>query len=117
MDVALLSAAAGKSFNYFGMLAAKDYWFDSAVKRILTNFVMNLIPITRKSKNRSDSFSFEDTITLCREFMNLGKRNLVIFPEGSRGIPGEIKPFRKGAAQFSEELDVPIVPSFYSWLT
>ena len=30
MDVALLSVASKKSFNYFGMLAAKDYWFDSS---------------------------------------------------------------------------------------
>ena len=112
MDVALISAATGKSFNYFGMLAAKDYWFDSTIKRVLVNFIMNLVPIARKTKNESDSFAFEDTITLCREFMNLGQRNLVIFPEGSRGIPGEITPFRKGAAQFSGELNVPIVPVF-----
>lgn len=112
MDVALLSAAAGKSFNYFGMLAAKDYWFDSTLKRVLINFVMNLIPIARKSKDQSDDFPFENTITLCKAFMNQGKRNLVIFPEGSRGIPGDIRPFRKGAALFSTELNFPIVPVF-----
>jgi len=56
MDVALLSAAAGKSFNYFGMLAAKDYWFDSNIKRVLTNFVMNLVPIARKSEEQTIDF-------------------------------------------------------------
>ena len=59
MDVALISAAAGKSFNYFGMLAAKDYWFDSTIKRTLTNFVMNLVPIARKTEERNG-----DTFTL-----------------------------------------------------
>ena len=71
MDVALISAAAGKSFNYFGMLAAKDYWFDSTLKRVLTNFIMNLIPIARKKTSQADDFTFENTIELCRAFMNL----------------------------------------------
>ena len=34
MDVALISSAAGKSFNHFGMLAAIDYWFDSKIKNV-----------------------------------------------------------------------------------
>lgn len=112
MDVALLSTAAGKSFNHFGMLAAKDYWFDNALKRVSVNFIMNLIPIARRSAQNKDNFPFENTIALCKAFMNLGKRNLVIFPEGSRGEPNVIRPFRKGAAVFSTELNVPIVPVF-----
>ena len=112
MDVALISAATGKSFNYFGMLAAKDYWFDSSIKRVLTNFIMNLIPIARKTGKSDDSFTFENTIELCRAFMNQGTRNLVIFPEGSRGEPNVMRPFRKGAARFSVNLNAPIVPIF-----
>ena len=49
MDVAILSVASGRGFNDFGMLAAKDYWFDSWVKRFVVNIVMNLIPIDRKA--------------------------------------------------------------------
>ena len=64
MDVALISSAAGKSFNHFGMLAAIDYWFDSRIKKILTNFVMNLIPIARKSSANDGSISFQHTIAL-----------------------------------------------------
>ena len=102
MDVALISAAAGKSFNYFGMLAAKDYWFDNTIKRLLTNFVMNLVPIARKTEDSDgDPFTFNDTIELCRAFMDQGGRNLVIFPEGSRGEPNVMRPFRKGAARFA----------------
>ena len=112
MDVALISSAAGKSFNHFGMLAAIDYWFDSRIKKILTNFVMNLIPIARKSSAKDGSISFQDTIALCRRFMDYGNRNIVIFPEGSRGEPDKIKPFRNGAARFSLALNKPIVPLF-----
>ena len=112
MDVALISSAAGKSFNHFGMLAAIDYWFDSRIKKILTNFVMNLIPIARKSSAKDGSISFQDTIALCSRFMDYGNRNIVIFPEGSRGEPDKIKPFRNGAARFSLALNKPIVPIF-----
>jgi len=112
MDVALISSAAGKSFNHFGMLAAIDYWFDSRIKKILTNFVMNLIPIARKSSAKDKSISFQDTIALCKSFMDYGNRNIVIFPEGSRGEPDKIKPFRNGAARFSLALNKPIVPIF-----
>ena len=112
MDVALISSAAGKSFNHFGMLAAIDYWFDSRTKKILTNFVMNLIPIARKTSAKDDSISFQDTIALCKSFMDYGNRNIVIFPEGSRGEPDKIKPFRNGAARFSLALNKPIVPIF-----
>lgn len=112
MDVALISSAAGKSFNHFGMLAAIDYWFDSRIKKILTNFVMNLIPIARKSSIKDGSISFQDTIALCKRFMDYGNRNIVIFPEGSRGEPDKIKPFRNGAARFSLALNKPIVPIF-----
>jgi len=112
MDVALISSAAGKSFNHFGMLAAIDYWFDSRIKKILTNFVMNLIPIARKTSAKDGSISFQDTIALCKSFMDYGNRNIIIFPEGSRGEPNQIKPFRTGAARFSLALNKPIVPIF-----
>jgi len=112
MDVALISSAVGKSFNHFGMLAAIDYWFDSRIKKILTNFVMNLIPIARKTSAKDNSISFQDTIALCKSFMDYGNRNIVIFPEGSRGEPDQIKPFRNGAARFSLALNKPIVPVF-----
>tara|TARA_Y100000590_G_scaffold357254_1_gene412001 strand:+ start:381 stop:1112 length:732 start_codon:yes stop_codon:yes gene_type:complete len=130
MDVALLSAAAGKSFNHFGMLAAKDYWFDSWVKLTLVNTVMNLIPIDRKIDGIRE-FPIEDTLKLCNSFMDFSKRNLVIFPEGTRGTPGVILPFQKGPAIFSLKLKKPILPAvifgshkiwpkekiFFSWPT
>jgi 1-acyl-sn-glycerol-3-phosphate acyltransferase len=110
MDVALLSASAQKSFNHFGMLAAKDYWFDSWFKRNLINTVMNLIPIDRKIDGVR-SFPIKDTLTLCKSFMSYNKRCLIFFPEGTRGKPGEITPFKRGASTFSINLNKPIVPA------
>jgi long-chain acyl-CoA synthetase len=41
--------------------------------------------------------------------LRLGKV-LVLFPEGERSIDGEIKPFRRGAAILSAQMQAPIVP-------
>ena len=110
MDVALLSVAAQKSFNYFGMLAAKDYWFDSWIKRHLVNTVMNLIPIDRKVDGIR-KFPIHDTLTLSKTFMDYQHRNLIFFPEGTRGNPGEMQPFKKGVASFALHLNTPILPA------
>jgi len=110
MDVALLAVAAKKNFNHFGMLAARDYWFESWIKRISVNTVMNLIPVDRKSSDNK-KLSIQDTEKLCNSFMNFEKRNLILFPEGTRGEPGKMLPFKKGAASFSINLNKPILPA------
>ena len=110
MDVAVLAASAKKNFNHFGMLAARDYWFDSWIKRTLVNTVMNLVPVDRKS-SKIRKLSIDDTIRRCRSFMDYGQRSLIMFPEGTRGEPGKILPFKKGAATFSIKLDKPILPA------
>ena len=111
MDVALLSISSGKGFNQFGMLAAKDYWFDSKLRQFFINAFMNLIPIDRKS-NGIRELAINDTLTLCDAFMKKGNNNIIMFPEGTRGVPGEICSFKKGVASFSASLKVPIVPAF-----
>ena len=109
MDVALLSAAAQKSFNYFGMLAAKDYWFDSWIKRHLVNTVMNLIPIDRKVDGIR-KFPIQDTLTLSKTFMDYQHRNLIFFPEGTRVPHGEVRPLQSGFAGLYKMLGLPVVP-------
>ena len=110
MDVALLAVATKKDFNDFGMLAARDYWFESWVKRVSVNIVMNLIPVDRAS-NKDKELSIKDSEDLCSAFMNYEQRNLILFPEGTRGNPGELLPFKKGAARFALNLNKPILPA------
>ena len=110
MDVALLAVAAKKDFNHFGMLAARDYWFDSFLKRVAVNTIMNLIPVDRKSSEEK-KLSIKESEFLCSAFMDYGQRNLILFPEGTRGEPGKMLPFKKGAATFSLNLDKPILPA------
>ena len=110
LDVALLSVSTKKSYNQIAMLAAKDYFFDSWLRRVSINMVMNLIPVDRKVNGVRD-FPINDTLALVRAFMDYEKRNLIMFPEGTRGRPGKILPFRMGTAKFSIYLDKPILPA------
>ena len=110
MDVAVLAVSAERSFNHFGMVAARDFWVDSWIKRISVNTVMNLIPVDRGS-SEDRKLSTQDTLSLCNSFMDYEQRNLILFPEGTRGNPGEILPFKKGAASFAVKLNKPILPA------
>ena len=110
LDVALLSVSTKKNYNQMAMLAAKDYFFDSWIRRISINMVMNLIPVDRKI-NGIRNFSIENTLILCKAFMDFEKRNLIMFPEGTRGKPGELLPFHLGTAKFSIHLNKPILPA------
>ena len=93
------------------MLAAKDYWFDTSWKHRVGNTLMNLIPIGRHELTGSPS-TLEDTIKQCKAFIEVENRALVMFPEGTRGVPGRMQRFRKGPAIFAMHLNVPIVPVF-----
>ena len=110
LDVALLSVSTQKNYNQIAMLAAKDYFFDSWFRRVSINMVMNLIPVDRKIDG-ARKFSIESTLALVKAFMDYEKRNLIMYPEGTRGKPGEMLPFHLGTARFSIHLNKPILPA------
>ena len=110
LDVIALSLSAKKNFNNIGMLAAKDYWFDSLLRRNIMKPVMNLIPLGRKSDSGKD-ITFEETLLLSNGFMEIDKRCIIIFPEGTRGEPDVIKRFRKGPARLAIGINKPILPA------
>ena len=60
MDVAILAVSVDKDFNHFGMLAARDYWFDNWIRRTSINLVMNLIPIERYNKDSERELTIKD---------------------------------------------------------
>ena len=110
LDVISLSLAAKKNFNDIGMLAAKDYWFDNSFRRNIMKPVMNLIPIGRRSSEGRD-ISFDDTLELSKGFMNVNKRCIIIFPEGTRGEPDVLIRFKKGPARLAIGTGEKILPA------
>ncbi len=111
MDVVILMVSRQASFNQFGMIAARDYWFDSKIKKYLTSVIMTLIPVDRSPKSER-KISTDDTINLCKMFISKDNRNIILFPEGTRSLDGNLNPFKKGATSFAIKLGIPIVPVY-----
>jgi len=86
-------------------VAAYDYFSRSRIVLGVVSFLFQPVWITR-GDTRSDPLEG------MRERLRQG-RNIVVFPEGTRGAPGELAPFQRGVGQLATEFrDVPIVPVF-----
>jgi 1-acyl-sn-glycerol-3-phosphate acyltransferase len=59
--------------------------------------------------DKSGPKKIQETIEQARHTLIDGT-SLVVFPEGSRTFNGKMKPFKKGAFQLADELQLPIVP-------
>tara|TARA_B000000437_G_scaffold92201_1_gene66838 strand:+ start:22 stop:543 length:522 start_codon:yes stop_codon:yes gene_type:complete len=108
MDSAALMYAGGLGFNQFGMVAAQDYFFENKKRKNSLPLLMNLIPADRKSNRQS----IARLMVACREFLQPGNRAIIIYPEGTRSLDGEIREFKKGPAMIATELNIPIVPAY-----
>lgn len=108
MDSVALMAATGLRFDRFGHLAASDYFFRNAFVYRWFAAMVQLIPIRRSGGGAS----LAQTIALCRRFLGGRGRALIIFPEGTRSVTGEMAPFKRGISVIATELELPIVPAY-----
>lgn len=107
IDSTMLMSAIGFSFKNIGLIAAKDYFFDTS-HRFYIHYLMNLVPIARGTGSRA----IKDTIIACRTFLLQGGQALIIYPEGTRSLTGDIAKFKEGASILAHELDIPMVPAY-----
>ncbi len=96
------------AFNRFGMVAAKDYFFDNPWRNKIVNSLMNLIPIDRKVSR----LSLAENISACKHFVESGQRHLILYPEGTRSMTDEIQPFKRGPAMMALKLAMPLIPVY-----
>ncbi len=108
MDSTVLMAASERPFHQFGMVAARDYFYGKRNWRTLIHKFMNLIPVDRKSNRKA----LMENLALCRAFISIDNRNLIIYPEGTRSLTGDMQSLKHGAAMLSVELDLPIIPVY-----
>jgi 1-acyl-sn-glycerol-3-phosphate acyltransferase len=86
-------------------VAALDYFGKTKVLFRLAQFLFQPIWIVRGDRET-------DPLEGMRERLRQG-HSIIIFPEGTRGEPGVVAPFRTGVGRLAEEFrDVPIVPVF-----
>lgn len=106
LDGPAIIAAHGKPLTTIYSLAARDYFFDHPLKGWLYANLFNLIPCKRRG-------SFRDCLPICQAIMAQNK-TILIFPEGTRSLTGDLQIFKSGLGFLALELGVPIVPAYIS---
>lgn len=108
MDSVVLALASGATLDQFCFLAAKDYYFDDNNLQIqFYKNMLNLVPFDR----RVSLSAIKKNIALCRSCIEQNK-NLIVFPEGTRSMDGQIQPFKTGVAMLAAALDIPVIPAY-----
>lgn len=106
LDAVCLSAALPiKSINRTFSVAAKDYFFSSFCKSIFSSIFVNALPFDRQHKHK-------ESLELCADVLNVSDQVLIMFPEGTRSLTGEIHPFRPGIGFLVAGTDRLVVPAY-----
>jgi len=87
--------------NRVRTIAAKDY-FAEGIKGFFAEKIFNTVLIERGASARK-------TFEMIKEQLNAGY-SLIIFPEGTRGLPGVMNEFKSGVGQIA--IDFPGIPIY-----
>lgn len=88
-------------------VAAREYWSKWNALFKLVNYLFRPIWIVRDEK-------VDDPLKGMKEALDSG-HNIIMFPEGTRGVPGQIGRFKTGIGRLAVEYrNVPIIPVFLS---
>ena len=101
--MALMSAIPSRYIHRVHPIAARDFFGGSLFKKILMRYLVNATLIKR---DRTDSEN--DPIDSMDKMLKKA-RSLILYPEGSRGIPGIMSNFKRGLGyliQRNPEVDV-----------
>lgn len=85
------------------VVAAKDYW-GSGIRKITTNSLIATQFVDRQNGN-----GYEALKQAVQDRIRKGEL-LIIFPEGTRTLTGEVGEFKNGAVRLASDLQVPIYP-------
>lgn len=103
--MAIMSAMPSRYIHRVHPIAASDFFGGSKWNKFLMRYLVNATLIPRKKK---DSDVEVDPIEIMSDLLKKG-RSIILYPEGSRGIPGVMSDFKKGIGyliQKNPEIDV-----------
>ena len=83
---------------------AEDYFFNTALKRFLFGKVLDTIAFDRQADGLRG-------LRRCADALSRGD-GLLMFPEGTRSVTGQLQPFKIGVALLAVERGAPIVPVY-----
>jgi 1-acyl-sn-glycerol-3-phosphate acyltransferase len=97
----IMGALPQKHTRYLASNAAADYFFDVRWRRALTQLFFNAFPVDRTGLRGRNG--------VAKELLGSGVP-LLVFPEGTRSVSGEMGQFKPGAAALSISQNVPCLP-------
>lgn len=101
----LLSLFPGSRLSRIRPVAAADYW-GSGLKRFVAERLFRVLPIARRGGEAGEA------VARMEEVLDAGE-SLILFPEGTRGDPEVLQPFRSGAARLAAARpQIPVVPVY-----
>ena len=101
----LLAALPLRKLHRAFPAAAKDYFFVDVPRLTFAAVVVNALPFGRQSQIRQ-------SLGLRRELLANPENILILFPEGTRTVTGEIGEFRPGIGILASGTNVPVVPCY-----
>ncbi len=104
LDMGLIKVVLKDQGQRLTALAARDYFFDTPLKRAYFENFTNLIPMDRHG-------SLRESLRLAGEALNQGY-NLLIFPEGTRSVTGELQEFKPTLGYLALTYKVDILPMY-----
>ncbi|MGA1824329.1 MAG: lysophospholipid acyltransferase family protein [bacterium] len=102
--LAILSAFPLLRVNSVHSIAAKDYFFSNALFRMIAFFIANTIPLDRHKRDQ-ESFLY------CTKRLAEGS-NVLIFPEGTRSLDGQMHTFKTGIGVLVLQSRCTVVPAY-----
>lgn len=104
LDMGLIKVVLGDQGERLTTLAARDYFFNTPLKRAWFENFTNLIPMER-------SGSLRESLRLAGEALNQGY-NLLIFPEGTRTLTGDMTDFYPTLGYLALSYKVDVLPMY-----
>ncbi|MCP3098169.1 AMP-binding protein [Myxococcus sp. K15C18031901] len=104
LDAGLVRVALEEQGEKIVSLAARDYFFDTPLKRAWFENFTNLIPIERHG-------SLRESLRLAGEALRQGF-NVLIFPEGTRSVTGELLEFKNTLGYLALTFRVDVLPLY-----
>ena len=107
--MAIMSSIPSRYIHRVHPIAAADFFGGSKFKEKLMRYMVNATLIPRK---RAESKEDVDPIQVMSNLIEKG-RSIIVYPEGSRGVPGVMTDFKKGIGYLiNKHPHVDVVPVY-----
>ncbi len=108
LDTLTVITALGTKAYQLWTLAARDYWFATRLQGWFARTCLNALPIEREG----NFTEFLQDLKIANEVMTQNN-GLLIFPEGTRSLDGNLQPFKPGVLSLLiYGPDVPVIPTY-----